>query len=450
MTSSHFDLFVIGGGSGGVRAARVASQFGARVALCEKGALGGTCVNVGCIPKKLFSYASRFSHDFQDAAAFGWSIPSTTFDWQTLLENKNLEIARLNEVYDRLLTDVGVTVIRGEATLSGAQTIQVGDATYTAEHILVATGSWPFMPDMPGVDLAVTSTELFSMQSLPQTICVVGGGYIGVEFAGVFQGLGVDVTLVQRGPELLTHFDADVREHFEAETRKKGIVLHLGTKVVAIRELDGVREIHLDCDKTLEAEMVLCATGRRPNTRGLGLDRLDVDFDERGAIKVDDEFRSSVPSIRAVGDVIDRFQLTPVALAEGTAVAHMLFGPDPFEMDYGCIPTAIFSDPPIATVGLTEEQARETYGKIQIYRTAFTSLKLVMTDRNERTMMKLIVDAESDRVVGCHMVGSDSPEIVQGLAIALKAGATKADFDRTIGIHPTVAEELVTMRTPDA
>ncbi len=418
--------------------------------LCEESYLGGTCVNVGCIPKKLFVYGSHFAYDFEDARSFGWSGSQPTFSWETLLANKDREIARLNRVYEKLLTDSGVGVLTGRARLEGPHRVRIGADVYTAEYILVATGSWPWVPDIPGAELAVTSNDLFRMQTLPNRMCVVGGGYIGVEFAGIFRGLGVDVTLVQRSPEILTHFDQDVRKHLAIELVKKGVTLRLGTQVVEIRDGDPGREVVLDHGTPIKSDMVLCATGRRANTRDLGLEALSVELDDRGAIVVDENFRSSVGSVFALGDVIDRFQLTPVALAEGTALAHLLFGPEPFPMDYDTVPTAIFSQPPIATVGLTEEQARSKFDKVRVYRTAFTPLKIVMSGREDRTMMKLLVDADSDRVVGCHMVGPDAPEVIQGLAVALKAGATKAEFDRTIGIHPTAAEEFVTMRSPVA
>ncbi len=436
MAEFDFDLFVIGGGSGGVRAARVSSELGVRVALCEERYLGGTCVNVGCVPKKLFVYGSHFAEDFRDARAFGWDA------------NKNREIERLNGIYERLLLEAGVTVLGGRARITGPQQVEVGPTTYTAERIVVATGAWPWVPDMPGAELGVTSNELFHMKTLPKSICVVGGGYIGVEFAGIFNGMGVEVTLIQRSADLLTRFDHDVRAHLAAELRKKGVKLMLGQQVTGLRDKAPRREVVLSDGEAVTADMVLCATGRRANTAELGLEALDVELDDRGAVVVNEAFQSTVPSIYAVGDVIDRYQLTPVALTEGMALAHQLFGEEPFPMDYDTIPTAIFSQPPIATVGLTEQDARDTLEQVDVYRSTFTPLKSAMSGREERTLVKLVVDAKTDRVVGCHMVGPDAPEVIQGLAVALKAGATKAHFDRTIGIHPTAAEEFVTMGSP--
>lgn len=448
MTQRDFDLFVIGGGSGGVRAARVASELGARVALCEERFLGGTCVNVGCVPKKLFVYGSHFAEDFQDARAFGWKGDLPKFDWETLVTNKNREIERLNGVYERLLVKAGVTVLGGRGRITGPHEVQVGPTTYTAERIVVATGSWPWVPQMSGAEFGVTSNELFHLKTLPRSICVVGGGYIGVEFAGIFNGMGVEVTLVQRSAELLTRFDHDVRRHLAQELRSKGVTLILGEQVTALRDKAPGRQVVLHGGATISADLVLCATGRRANIAGLGLEALGVELDDRNAIVVNEAFQSTVPSIYAVGDVIDRYQLTPVALTEGLTLAHQLFGDKPFPMDYDTIPTAIFSQPPIGTVGLAEQDARDTLERVEVYRSTFTPLKFAMSGREERTLVKLVVDAKTDRVVGCHMVGPDAPEVIQGLAIALKAGATKAEFDRTIGIHPTAAEEFVTMGSP--
>jgi glutathione reductase (NADPH) len=441
-----FDLFTIGGGSGGVRASRMAAQYGAKVALAEERYLGGTCVNVGCIPKKLFVYASEFSDAFADCAGFGWTLSERNFDWRTLIANKDREIARLNGVYEKALTDNGVRILRARATIADAHTVVVGSGRYTARYILVATGGWPAMPSIPGGELAISSNEAFFLPQFPSRAIVVGGGYIGVEFAGIFHGLGAGVSLVHRGDLFLRGFDDDVRRALAAEMGKRGIELRFNSQVERIEKLArGVRAT-LNDGGALEADLIMFATGRTPNTRDLGLERAGVKLDYEGAVVVDSYSCSSVPNIYAVGDCTDRLQLTPVAIAEGQAVAETLFHANPKTPDYENVPTAVFSQPNLGTVGLTEAQARERYRAVDIYKSSFRPLKHTVSGRDEHAFMKLVVDRETDRVLGCHMVGADAGEIIQGLAIALKCRATKAQFDATIGIHPTAAEEFVTMR----
>ena len=444
-----FDFYVIGAGSAGVRAARMAGGFGARVGVAEKGALGGTCVNVGCVPKKLFVYASDFAHRFEDAAGYGWSVSPPRFDWPTLVRNKDREIGRLNAVYERLLTNTGCQIHEGWARLVDPHTVQVGDQRYTAKHILVATGGKPRRPEIPGCEHTITSDEIFFLDNFPERLLILGGGYIGVEFAGIFAGLGAQVTQIYRGELFLRGFDQDVREHLATEMRRGRVDLRFETNITRIDKQDSGLRVTLTDGSTMEVDQVLCATGRVPNTAGMGLEAIGVELGPRGGVRVDDEFRSSVPSVFACGDVIDHIALTPVALAEGMCIARTLFAGADYRVDYRDIPTAVFSQPNIGTVGLTEGEARVDYGDdVVIYRSNFRSMYHVMAGREDRVFMKLVVDGRSDRVVGCHMVGADAGEIIQGLAVAMKCGATKAQFDRTIGIHPTAAEEFVTMRTP--
>ncbi len=441
------DLFVIGAGSGGVRASRIAAGYGAKVAVAEERYLGGTCVNVGCIPKKLLVYASEFADAFEDAVGFGWSPSRPPFDWTRLIANKNNEIDRLNGVYERLLTGAGAEIIRGRATIVDPHTVAINGRRITAEYLLVATGSWPTKPQVPGIELAITSNEAFYLDRLPRHAIIVGGGYIAVEFAGVFHGLGSEVTEVHRGEQLLRGFDDDLRVGLGDEMRKRGFDLRLGATITKIeRGREGVTAT-LNDGSRLEGDLVMYATGRHPNSHGLGLEAAGVELDRIGAVVVDGASRTSVPNIYAIGDLTNRKNLTPVAIAEGHAVADSLFGGRPRTIDYTNIASAVFSHPPIATVGLTETEARTQYGAIDIYRSSFKPLKHTLSGRDERTLMKLVVDSKTDRVVGAHMMGADAGEIIQGLAIALKCGATKAQFDATIGIHPTAAEEFVTMRT---
>ncbi|MCC6076591.1 glutathione-disulfide reductase [Pseudomonas sp. GCM10022188] len=450
--SYDFDLFVIGAGSGGVRAARFAAGFGARVAVAESRYLGGTCVNVGCVPKKLLVYGAHIAEEFEQARGYGWSLEGARFDWPTLIGNKTREIQRLNGIYRNLLVNSGVTLLEGHACLVGAHEVEVNGQRYSAERILIAVGGWPQVPDIPGRELAITSNEAFYLEQLPRRILVVGGGYIAVEFASIFHGLGAQTSLLYRGERFLRGFDEAVRTHLEEELRKKGMDLQFNSDIAAIeRQDDGSLRATLRDGRVLEADCVFYATGRRPMLDGLGLANAGVALNERGFIAVDDEYRTSVPSILAIGDVIGRLQLTPVALAEGMAVARRLFRPEEYRpVDYTQIPTAVFSLPNISTVGLTEQQALEQGHKVKVFESRFRPMKLTLTESPERTLMKLVVDAESDRVLGCHMVGPEAGEIIQGLAVALKAGATKAVFDETLGIHPTAAEEFVTLRTPRA
>jgi glutathione reductase (NADPH) len=446
----EYDLFVIGGGSGGVRAARMAAQRGAAVALAEAGALGGTCVNLGCIPKKLYSYAAHYGEAFEESHGFGWSGPAPSFDWDTLRRNRAIEIMRLNGVYEKLLIGAGVQLLRGRAWLADAHTVEVAGERLRARHILVATGGMPHRPEFAGQELAVTSNEMFDLEPFPRRLLVIGGGYIACEFASIFSGLGSRVTQLYRGAQVLRGFDDDVRGFVAAEMAKKGVDLRLNGQVASLQRDAGVLRATLADGSALEVDAVLAATGRWPNAAGLGLESADVRLSEHGAIAVDENFRSSVPHIFAVGDVIGRVQLTPVALAEAMVVVERLFGSGQRAMDYENIPTAVFTHPNIGTVGLTEAQARQRHGKLRIYRSEFRPLKHTVSGSSERTLMKLVVDDGTDRVLGVHMVGADAGEIVQGFAVALKAGATKAVFDATIGIHPTAAEEFVTMREPVA
>jgi len=443
-----FDLFVIGGGSGGVRAARMAAQRGARVALAEVGALGGTCVNLGCIPKKLYSYAAHYREAFEQSHGFGFSGPAPAFDWDTLKRNRAIEIMRLNGVYEKLLVGAGVQLLRGRARLLDPRTVDVDGERFRAANILIATGGVPHRPGFPGQELALTSNEMFDLDPFPQRLLVIGGGYIACEFASIFRGLGSRVTLAYRGPQVLRGFDDDVRAFIAAEMAKKGVDLRLNAQIASIARSGAALQVRRADGSTVEADAVLAATGRRPHVVGLGLEAAGVRIDARGAIAVDDEFRTSVPHIHAVGDVIDRVQLTPVALAEAMVLVDRLFGSGMRKMDYENIPTAVFTHPNIGTVGLTEAQARQRHGPVRIFRSEFKPLKHTLSGSTERTLMKLVVDEASDRVLGVHMVGADAGEIVQGFAVALKAGATKAVFDATIGIHPTSAEEFVTMREP--
>ncbi|MEK0363198.1 glutathione-disulfide reductase [Pseudomonas sp. CBC3] len=445
-----FDLFVIGAGSGGVRAARFAASYGARVAVAESRYLGGTCVNVGCVPKKLLVYGAHYAEDIGQAQGYGWTIDGATFDWKTLIANKDREIQRLNGIYKNLLTDSGVTLLQAHARLIDAHTVEVEGRHYRAEHILVATGGWPFVPEIPGREHAITSNEAFYLDELPRRVLVVGGGYIAVEFASIFHGCGADTKLLYRGELFLRGFDGSLRDHLKDEMIKKDIDLQFNADIARIdKQTDGSLLATLKDGRTLEADCILYATGRRPMLEGLGLENVDVALDDRGFIAVDEQFRTSAPSILAIGDVIGRIQLTPVALAEGMAMARQLFKPDEYRpVDYNTIATAVFSLPNMATVGLTEEEAREQGHKVTLFESRFRPMKLTMTGSLERSLMKLVVDADTDKVLGCHMAGPDAGEIMQGMAVALKAGATKRIFDDTVGIHPTAAEEFVTMRTP--
>jgi len=429
-----------------VRASRVSASYGAKVAIAESHLFGGTCVNVGCIPKKLFSYAAHWREEFEVAQAYGWSTSEPQFEWRTLLANKDKEIARLNAVYERLLTSVGVEIIRGRATVIDPHTVELNGRRYTAKHILIATGSWPVIPPIEGREYAITSNEAFHLERLPQRALVVGGGYIALEFASIFQGLGVKTTLSYRGKRLLRGFDADLGERIAEEMTHKGLKIHFGGEPAKITKLPHSLEVAYTDGPHQTTDLVLFATGRKPNTAKLGLERIGVKLAADGAVIVDQYSRSSVESIHAIGDVTNRVNLTPVATAEAMWLAKTLFGGEPTPVDHDNVPTAVFANPNLATVGLSELQARERYGEVDIYKTYFRPLKLTLTEKKERVFMKLAVDRASQRVVGAHIIGPDAGEIIQGVAIAVKLGATKAQFDATLGIHPTVAEEFVTMR----
>ncbi len=448
MAEFDYDLFVIGAGSGGVRAARMSAQYGARVAIAEHSRVGGTCVIRGCIPKKLLVYASRFGPEFEDAAAFGWRVGAAEFDWATLIANKDREIDRLNAVYKKLLAESGVRLLESRATLIDAHTVEVAGRRIGARVILVAVGAWPDLPPgAPGESRGgITSNEAFHLPALPRLVAVVGGGYVAVEFASIFNGLGAEVTQLYRGEQILRGFDRDVRDTLADELRKTGIDLRLGVAVTASERAGEACRLALSDGSTLAADAVLYATGRRPATAGMGLAEAGVRLDARGAVTVDELSQSSLPSVYAIGDCTDRLNLTPVAIRDGAAFADTVFGGRPTPVDHLAVPSAVFGWPPVAFVGLTEEEARRRYGAVEVYKSSFRPLKHTLTGRDERAMMKLVVDCASGRVLGAHMVGADAPEIIQGVAIAVKMGATKADFDRAAAIHPTAGEEFVLMR----
>ena len=428
-----------------MRASRVSAALGARVAIAEPGRFGGTCVNVGCIPKKLFAYAAHFRDEVEDAAAFGWTVSEPAFDWSKLLANKDREIARLNGIYERLLVDAGVRIFRSKAFIQGKNEIEIEGETYTAKHILVATGSWPQKPDIPGAELAITSNEAFHLERLPARALVVGGGYIAVEFASIFDGLGVDTTLAYRGARLLRGFDVELGQRLFEEMKKKGVAINLNCNPESLEKKQDAMQVNFNDGSHDQFELVMFATGRKPNSAGLGLEAAGVRLAADGAVIVDRYSTSSVDSIHAIGDVTNRLNLTPVATAEAMALARTLFGGTPTPADHENVPTAVFANPNLATVGLSEEKACERFAKIEVYRTAFRSLKHTLGASEEKIFMKLVVDAASQRVVGAHMIGPDAGEIIQGIAIAVKLGATKAQFDATVGIHPTAAEEFVTL-----
>ena len=442
-----FDLFVIGAGSGGVRASRIASTHGARVAVAEEYRYGGTCVIRGCVPKKLFVYASHFSEDFEDAEAFGWTVGKATFDWSKLVANKDKEIDRLNGIYINLLDGAGVKRYDGRARLIDAHTIEVAGETVTTENILLATGGTPTLPDVPGIEHAISSNEAFHLDALPDHITIVGGGYIAVEFAGIFNGFGRKVTQLYRSEQILRGFDRDVRDHLAGEIRKKGIDLRTDTNVTAIEKTSSGYRLSLTNGETLDTGLIMYATGRHPNSGDMGLQAVGVELAKGGAVKVDEWSQTNIPNIHAVGDLTDRINLTPVALMEGHAYADTVFGNNPRQPNHRDVPAAVFSQPSCGTVGLSEEEARAEIGDVDIYKSTFTPMKHTLTPSEEKTMMKLVVDAKTDRVLGCHVVGPDAAEMVQGIGIALRCNATKAQFDATVGIHPSAAEELVTMRT---
>jgi glutathione reductase (NADPH) len=442
----HYDLFVLGAGSGGVAAARASAALGARVGIAEADRMGGTCVNRGCVPKKFYVYAAQYAAELRNAASFGWTYRKADFDWARLKENVFTEIDRLNGVYQTLLRRFGVTIHKGRAEFIDPRTVQIGEQRITAERFLIATGGHPFVPDIDGATLGITSDEAFHLPQLPRRIAIVGGGYIACEFASIFNGLGVKTSLLIRGLDLLRGFDDDLRCHLHQELQQQGVHVHCNTNIVKVSKTGAGLRLHCDQCEDHETNVLMFATGRRPNSAEIGLERIGVERNEHGAIMVDELQQTGTPGIFAVGDVTDRLNLTPVAIHQGRAFAETQFGERQRKLDYRNIPTAIFSSPPVATVGLTETEARERYPKIDIFRSLFRPMKYALGDRTEKTLMKLVVDAASDRVLGVHMVGADAAEIIQGFAVALQSGATKADFDRTVGIHPSSAEEFVTMR----
>ena len=447
-TDFDYDLFVMGAGSGGVRAARMAAGMGARVAIAEDRYMGGTCVNVGCVPKKLYVYASEFGKSFKDSEGFGWRVGETNFNWSILRDNKKEEILRLNSIYERLLEAPGAEVIHGRARILGPQNVEVNGSRFSTERILIATGTWPYVPEFPGSELVLTSNEIFDLEQFPQRLLIMGGGYIATEFAGVFNGLGSEVTQLYRGELFMRGFDDDIRSFLADEIRKSGVDLRFFSQIRGVHSAGDAFRVDLDGGGELDADAILCATGRRPNVADLNIESTKVKFSEEGFIQVNEHFQTDEPSIFALGDLIGGPQLTPVALAQGMAFAKTQFGAQPASVDYEYIPSAVFSQPSIGTVGFTEREARERFDQVTIYRSEFKPMKHTLSGREERSMMKLVVEDTNNRVVGVHMVGPDAGEIVQGMAIALRCGATKDDFDRTVGIHPTSAEEFVTMREP--
>jgi len=449
VADTAFDLFVVGAGSAGVRAARMSAGFGARVAIAEAYRPGGTCVIRGCVPKKLLVYAAHYRDDFEDARAYGWTA-QPEFSWPTLIANKNREIAQLEDFYRTLLKTSGVRLLEGRARVLDAHTVEIAGRTYTAAHILVATGGWPTLPAIPGIEHCITSNEALELPDLPRRVLVVGGGYVAAEFTGIFHGVGSKVILAYRGEQILRGFDLDVRQHLHQELLRKGIDVRLGCDVAGIeRRPDGALEARLvaaGATATVVVDAVMYATGRHANTAGLGLESAGVKLRPDGAVIVDEYSRSTTENIFAVGDVTQRIALTPVAIREGAAVATTLYGGVATPADHVNVPHAVFSLPPVGVVGLGEAQARDLFANVKIYKTTFRPLKYTLSGRNERTLMKLVVDADSQRVVGAHMVGPDAPEIIQAIAIAVKAGLTKRDFDVTVAVHPTAAEEFVTLR----
>ncbi|MGF6636646.1 glutathione-disulfide reductase [Paraburkholderia sp. 35.1] len=448
MQTYDFDLFVIGAGSGGVRASRIAAGYGARVAIAEEHRFGGTCVIRGCVPKKLLMYASQFAQAFDDAAGFGWGVGTPVHDWASLIAAKDAEIGRLEAIYVRMLKDAGVETIAGRARIVGPHRVDVNGVIFTAKVILIATGSAPVKPVIPGADLMTTSNEAFYLDTLPGRIAILGGGYIACEFAGIFNGLGSHVTQLYRGRQILRGFDDELRNRLAAEVSRSGVDLRLGAVVTAAEKChDGMR-VYLTTGESFEVDAVMAATGRRSNTSGLGLDTVGVLLDETGAIKVDEYSATSSPGIYAVGDVTNRLNLTPVAIHEGHAFADTVFGGRPRATVHDDVPFAVFSQPQAASVGLTEARARSRHANVAVYSSEFRPMYAALSGRDERALVKLVVDASTDRVLGAHIVGADAAEIIQGIAIAIKAKATKADFDATLGVHPTLAEEFVTLRKP--
>ncbi|NIJ32561.1 glutathione-disulfide reductase [Sphingomonas oligoaromativorans] len=448
MSDHDFDLFVIGGGSGGVRAARISAAHGAKVAMAEEYRVGGTCVIRGCVPKKLLIYGAHFAEDLKDAKRFGWQVPECGFDWTVLRDNVLADVDRLEGLYKNTLETHGVTSFLQRAVVTGPNEVQLADGTrHTARLILVATGARPAIPDFPGAEHGITSNEAFHLDSVPKRIVIAGGGYIANEFAGIFNEFGAKVTIVNRGGEILRNYDDSVRDRLLQISIKKGIDFRFHAPFEKVeKKADGTLAIHIAGHDPIEADLLMFATGRLPNSEGLGLEALGVEMGERGAIKVDEDSRTNVPSIFAVGDVTNRVQLTPVAIREGHAFADTQFGGNPRRVDYGCIPSAVFSHPPIAAVGLTESQARNKYGTVKVYTSDFRPMKNVLANRDERALYKMVCDSTTNRVLGLHMIGPDSPEILQAAAVAVKARLTKAQFDDTVALHPTMSEELVLLK----
>lgn len=446
MAQYNYDLFVIGAGSGGMRTARTAADYGVKVAIAEERYLGGTCVNVGCVPKKLLVYASQFKEHFQAAAGFGWTVGKSTFNWPSLIANKNQEIGRLQAIYGNQLQQSGAEIITGRANLLDAHTVVVDGAKYTAERIVIATGGWPSVPDMHGKQYIATSNEMFFLKRLPKSIVIVGGGYIAVEFASIFHSFGVRTTLCHRGHKLLRGFDEDLRDFLTNELARKGINVLLNTDIEAVESTADCFTARFIDGSKINTQLVMYATGRTPNSTGFGLEGLGVELDSQRAIKVNADYQTNVPSVYALGDVTNRVSLTPVALAEGTALANKLYGDRSRTVDYETVPTAVFCQPNIGTVGLTEAQAREKYSDIDIYKARFTPMRNTLAGIDEKSLIKMIVVPGTGQVVGIHMAGPDAPEIIQGMAVAMRAGATKSVFDTTLGVHPTATEELVTLR----
>ncbi len=447
MAEYDFDLFTIGAGSGGVAGTRRAAAFGARTAICEAGRIGGTCVLRGCVPKKLLVYATRYAHDMEDARGFGWHIGEARLDWGALIGAKNRELERLEGIYRRLLRDSGVTTIEGRGRIVAPHTVQVGEQTYTAKHIMVATGGRPRPLDIPGCEHAITSREALDLEELPRSILIVGGGYIAVEFASIFNAAGVDVTLVVRSNTVLRGFDTDVRTCVDHELGERGIELLTETRVRSIEPEGGGYSVRLSNEELLNVEKIMFATGRVPNVENLGLEEVGVALGENGGIIVDSMGHTTNEHILAVGDVTNRINLTPVAIRDARGIAETLFNDNPTRVDHGDIPTAVFCQPPVGTVGLTEVEARRQT-RVDVYQAHFRPMKATLSGRKERVLIKLIVDRESDVVLGCHIVGDDAPEIIQAVAIAIKAKLTKKQFDATTALHPSTAEELVLLRDP--
>ena len=446
--SASVDLFVIGAGSGGVRAARIAAGYGAKVMVAEEYRVGGTCVIRGCVPKKLLVYASRFHHEFEDAAGFGWTVPEAKFNWATLIANKDREIDRLEAAYVANLTKPGAEIVRTRATLVDANTVALASGgTVNAKHILIATGGWPFSGEnIPGIEHVISSNEAFHLPELPRRIVIQGGGYVAIEFAGIFAGLGSEVTVVYRGDNVLRDFDDDVRMHVRAEMEKRGVKFVLNHTITAVEKADEGFKVKLGDGSRIEADKVMFATGRKPNVKGLGLENVGVKLAANGGIAVDEFSRTSVSNIYAVGDVTNRIALTPVAIREGHAFADTVFGKKPTKVDHANVPTAVYSEPEIGVIGMTETQACRDFKRVDIYKATFRPMKATLSGRDTRILMKLIVDGETDRVLGCHIVGESAGEMIQLIGIAVKMKATKADFDNTMALHPSAAEELVTMR----